>query len=518
MSEEVELCSVDSHAVKEIFRRAAQLRRGDLGRWAREHGRALLPAPAPGTVWTGFALNPRPALRIEDVDLHELARRGIAEAIEAIAPAPLLIGPWVPRSPRRLSARERDLDRVRSSVHNLPGHWELREIGAGKALILRPYYAVGDSVLATGDALDIRVDILREVGSEHVGQGDGALARAPSVRWKEHPTTPAEAANAPLAVPQPTMPVDVVFTWVNGDDPDWRARRDRALRSMPASALHPTSTDETRFVEAEELRYSLRSVHRYAGWIRRIHIVTDSQAPAWLDIDHPKINLVDHSEILEGSRFNSHAIEAALHRIPGLADHYLYFNDDVFLGRIAYPGDFFAAEGISLFYPSELAIPPGPASPEDMPIDAAAKNGRDLIAERFGIEVPTKIRHTVHPQQREVVGQIEEENPQLLARVRDAAFRSPTDLSVASSLHHWYAYALSRAVPAQPNYLYLDIMRSEAPQMLDALVSLRRYDTFCLNQEATRRGTDRARAEMRRFLERYFPGAAPWERDRATVR
>lgn len=189
--------------MKEILRRAAQLRRGDLGRWARKRGRALLPAPAPGNVWTGFALRPRPARRIDDVDLHALARHGIAEAVEAIAPAPLLLGAWVPRSPRRLSARERDLDRVRASLRALPGHWEVREIRAGTSIVLRPHYAVGDSVLTTGAALDIRVDILREVGSEHVGQGDGALARAPSGWWKEHAVTPAEAANAPLAVPQP---------------------------------------------------------------------------------------------------------------------------------------------------------------------------------------------------------------------------------------------------------------------------------------------------------------------------
>src|SRR5699024_7748867 len=233
--------------------------------------------------------------------------------------------------------------------------------------------------------------------------------------------------------------------------------------------------------------------------------------PHWLDADHPRITVIDHADLLGGSRFNSHAIESALHRIPGLAEHYLYLNDDVFFGRIAYPGDFFPAPGMAAFFPSDLPIDPGPVSAQDLPIMAAAKNGRALLAARFGLDVRTKIRHTVHAQLRSVGEQIEAEHPEEVARTRDARFRSPTDLSLASSLHHWYAHALGRAVPQQPNYLYVDLASPGVEQTLDALESLRRYDTFCLNQEQT--GMSPAlRREVGEFLERYLPTPAPWER------
>ncbi|HJF48922.1 MAG TPA: stealth conserved region 3 domain-containing protein, partial [Brachybacterium paraconglomeratum] len=326
------------------------------------------------------------------------------------------------------------------------------------------------------------------------------------------------------APPAPDVEIDVVLTWVDGTDAAWRARRDAALRALGPSAgpdgvpsagpsaapPHPSALDESRFVEADELRHSLRSIHRYANWVRRIHLVTDDQVPPWLDVDHPRIHLVSHRELIGGSRFNSHALEASLHRIPGLAEHYLYLNDDVLLGDIAHPGDFFAAPGISRFFPSDLPIDPGPSTAQDRPIMAAAKNGRDLIRERFGLEVRTRMRHTVHPQLRSIAERIEQEHPEQVARTREAAFRSRTDLSLAASLHHWYAHALGRAVPAEPDYLYVDLAAPGAAQTLDALESLRRYDSFCLNQEEE--SPDAAmRRELARFLHRYFPHPAPWE-------
>ncbi|XMA37048.1 hypothetical protein O1157_11655 [Streptomyces albogriseolus] len=78
----------------------------------------------------------------------------------------------------------------------------------------------------------------------------------------------------------------------------------------------------------------------YAGFVRHVYIVTDGQTPEWLDADAPGITVVDHKDIFpEGVLpvFNSHAIETRLHHIPGLSDHYLYFNDDVFVGRSVTP-------------------------------------------------------------------------------------------------------------------------------------------------------------------------------------
>jgi hypothetical protein len=99
-----------------------------------------------------------------------------------------------------------------------------------------------------------------------------------------------------------------------------------------------------RYRDNEELRYSLRSIIKYAPWVRRIFIATDNQLPSWLKVDHPRITVVPHSEFFPDPStlptFSSPAIEVNLHRIKGLSRRFVYFNDDVMLGAPIYPDDF----------------------------------------------------------------------------------------------------------------------------------------------------------------------------------
>lgn len=107
------------------------------------------------------------------------------------------------------------------------------------------------------------------------------------------------------------------------------------------------NTGAKRYVQHDELRYALRSAHRHAPWIRRIFIVTDRQRPAWL-AEHPKVTVVDHREIIPAellSSFSSACIEGYLDRIPGLAERFIYGNDDMFFNRRARPKDFFDDSG-----------------------------------------------------------------------------------------------------------------------------------------------------------------------------
>ena len=138
--------------------------------------------------------------------------------------------------------------------------------------------------------------------------------------------------------------VDAIYTWVDGWDPAHRAKRAR-YRPLLAGQKE----DRARWRSNDELRYSLRSLHQHAPWLRKIYIVTDEQVPPWLDTAHPQIEIIDHTAIFPDRRFlptfNSCAIEAFLHRIPGLSSHYLYLNDDFFLGRALDLSDLMTAAG-----------------------------------------------------------------------------------------------------------------------------------------------------------------------------
>jgi hypothetical protein len=148
--------------------------------------------------------------------------------------------------------------------------------------------------------------------------------------------------------------IDAVIAWVDGSDPKHRAKRKRYLADPGGNAKpERAATDERRFSDNDEIRFCLRSIRNYAPWIRTIWLVTDDQVPAAIDREKAELYnvcIVDHREIFRGYEqllptFNSRAIETMLWRIEGLADRFVYFNDDMMLVGSVEPTDFFSHDG-----------------------------------------------------------------------------------------------------------------------------------------------------------------------------
>jgi hypothetical protein len=148
--------------------------------------------------------------------------------------------------------------------------------------------------------------------------------------------------------------IDAVIAWVDGRDRKHRAKRKRYLTD-PGADAEPESDAQSgrRFSDNDEIRFCLRSIRNYAPWVRTIWLVTDNQVPAAIDrqrAERDNVRLVDHREIFRGYEqllptFNSLAIETMLWRIDGLADRFLYLNDDMmFVGPVE-PTDFFSHDG-----------------------------------------------------------------------------------------------------------------------------------------------------------------------------
>ncbi|XP_045584036.2 N-acetylglucosamine-1-phosphotransferase subunits alpha/beta [Procambarus clarkii] len=130
--------------------------------------------------------------------------------------------------------------------------------------------------------------------------------------------------------------------------------RQAMLMLQPDTEDHLKEVDVNRFEDNEELRYSLRSLEKYAPWIRRIFLVTNGQIPYWLNLDHPRLTIITHEEIFTNishlPSFSSPAIESHIHRIPGLSEHFLYVNDDVMFGSEVWPEDFYSpASGYKVY-------------------------------------------------------------------------------------------------------------------------------------------------------------------------
>eukprot|EP00164_Ancoracysta_twista_P020978 GFYU01037820.1.p1 GENE.GFYU01037820.1~~GFYU01037820.1.p1 ORF type:complete len:369 (-),score=57.92 GFYU01037820.1:14-1027(-) len=149
--------------------------------------------------------------------------------------------------------------------------------------------------------------------------------------------------------------VDIVYTWVNGSDPDWNRQKE----SYKGGGSH-SGASNNRFREFDHLRYSIRSLFEHCNFFRKIFLVTNGQVPHWLDESKSdKLVVVKHSDIFPKDEnedlptFSSNAIEAVLHLIPGLGDQYIYFNDDVFLGNTVSMEDFIKGDKQVLYFETE---------------------------------------------------------------------------------------------------------------------------------------------------------------------
>lgn len=141
------------------------------------------------------------------------------------------------------------------------------------------------------------------------------------------------------------FPIDLVILWCD-DTPDFRAKRIYWQNKLGLQQNQNIISE--RFETVDELKYLLRSVEMYAPWINHIFLVTDNQCPTWLNLDNPKITIVDHKEILPLDvlpTFNSYAIEAYLHKTPHLSEHFIYANDDMLFSQPVSPQFFFDRNG-----------------------------------------------------------------------------------------------------------------------------------------------------------------------------
>jgi hypothetical protein len=149
--------------------------------------------------------------------------------------------------------------------------------------------------------------------------------------------------------------IDVVIAWVDGRDRKHRAKRNRYLADPGGGDGEPEGDARSgrRFSDNDEIRFCLRSIRNYAPWVRTTWLVTDNQVPAAIDrrrAELDNIHIVDHREIFRGYEqllptFNSLAIETMLWRIQGLADRFVYFNDDMMLVGPVQATDFFSSDG-----------------------------------------------------------------------------------------------------------------------------------------------------------------------------
>ncbi|MDR2692970.1 MAG: stealth family protein [Chitinispirillales bacterium] len=127
------------------------------------------------------------------------------------------------------------------------------------------------------------------------------------------------------------MDIDIAVTWVDMNDPAWKNEFAEYAGKIDNSK---NEVSEARFRDYGFLKYWFRGVEKFAPWVRKIHFVTCGQKPEWLNISNPKLYPVNHKDYIPERFlpcFNSNVLEYYLHKIPGLSERFVYFNDDFFI-------------------------------------------------------------------------------------------------------------------------------------------------------------------------------------------
>ena len=253
------------------------------------------------------------------------------------------------------------------------------------------------------------------------------------------------------------FPVDLVYLWCDGSDPDFAYRRAKALSEVNGSEFDPDAVTVERWTDHDELKYSLRSVCKFLPWINNIYILMNQKPPAWLKADVPGVICVQHRDIMQGNEkcFNSTAIESYIHKIPGLAEHFIFTNDDVFVGAPLHKSYFFTKKGQAIQYVRKSKIMRGRLNDEsfhDLLNDSTWKSQYErmivkinkILFDEFDKELCVFPGHLMDAYNRSVLEEQVEDSPlhKYVIETRKQMFRHEEDLQ--RSAYSWRAALLNK--------------------------------------------------------------------------
>ena len=331
---------------------------------------------------------------------------------------------------------------------------------------------------------------------------------------------------------------DIVYLWVNGNDPVWRAKRHRAAQQLCNSSRNDMAlygNVEGRFRDNDELRYSLRALEKFYPGHGHVYVVTDGQAPAWLK-PSCRLTLVDHRELMPAHAlptFDSGNIESYIHRIPGLSERYFYFNDDVFFGAPVRLSDWFFHGGIYTAWSDDAAVTDEPLRPDATSLENACRLSNQWLSSRQQLSASGPIpgpglgysparhnartaghyqhtfrtfAHAPRPMLRSMLFELEETAADMFAQVRSTVFRTWRKPTIVSDFVLRWALAHGVAKLRDYSHLYVSSGDTDKANQLEALVASRgKLDFFCVNDTTDdAQPHDPRLARVRQALQQMF--------------
>ncbi|PCH40329.1 hypothetical protein WOLCODRAFT_136778 [Wolfiporia cocos MD-104 SS10] len=280
--------------------------------------------------------------------------------------------------------------------------------------------------------------------------------------------------------------LDLLWTWVNGSDPlEQQAKTNVAAKFDSQDPWRPSmQPNQARlYRDHDELRHSLRSIlANFRSHIGSFLLLTSDfpipettpnltlpgawrlgQIPQWLDLSKQTrsgwrdsdvaLKILHHAEIFqpyEDTIFNSLAIESQLGHVPGISDHFIYMNDDLYFGQPTSSATFYSsAYGIVLHLQADLMVGPGRPNPRTQGEWRGMGESNYMLSARFGQRHRPYVYHEAKVVSVAILNELETVWPEAFARSASHPFRetmgpgAPSDINTML-LHAHYIVERAR--------------------------------------------------------------------------
>lgn len=325
--------------------------------------------------------------------------------------------------------------------------------------------------------------------------------------------------------------IDFVIIWVDGGDPEWQRTKSHYKGDDKPAA------NNVRYRDWNLLHYWFRGVEKYAPWVRRVHFVTCGQVPAWLNLEHPKLNFVKHEDYIDAEflpTFSSHPIELNLHRIEGLSDKFVYFNDDMYLTAPVTEEDFFV-NGLPRGY--GVLNPP---TADRNGIGGIILNNLGIIADHFDFMTQFRAHlskwihpiygtklirtflllpwrryvgfldlHLPSPFLKETFHEVWEKEDALLRKVSSHKFRDNSDVN--QWLMSYWQIVTGRFVPASPKVGKVVYLTDDTQSAVQSILNPK-LKMVCINDSEEIKNFEKVQQEIGAAFERILPEKSGFEK------
>jgi len=326
--------------------------------------------------------------------------------------------------------------------------------------------------------------------------------------------------------------VDLVYIWMDATNEAQAAEREAAIQAWDSNLVHHDSRVPKRFSRHPHgLRFALTFALEFAPWINKIHVVMSDmdRPPVWMDNmiretstkpgGEPRIVVRHHREIFPDDShlptYNSFAIEAWLHRIPDLTEHFIYFNDDMMIAGPVEKAMFFSNTGLPHLWPDlQVGVVKNVRPKEDAYWGTIRRSnnlleksaiGTQLNGLKWAYYIP---EHQARAMRKSLMEQAHDLFSEALVRTSSNKFRSTTDVW---SLHLAFQVGLvtHRAIVSGHNKfgMFLFGMLTENRQSTEYLLMLltkNQYKLICVNRDIVSEEYDREyEAILQNTLQRH---------------